>query len=201
MANHDKKALILDMYGVVISDPGGGLMPFVNRYFPGHVAADVYPHWLEANVGRLSSSGFFERVGFSGDLKRVETEYLETIGINESFYRAADILKEKYRLALLSNDISDWSRYLREKYGLSQYFEAAVVSGDVRLHKPNADIYELMLGILGVPAQKCVFVDDRRRNLNPARALGMDVILFNSRNVPYDGKIVNNFDELVEMLA
>jgi len=189
------------MYGVVMRDPGGGLMQFVNGYFPELGAEEVYWHWAKGNEGAAASADFFRAIGFAGDLAAIEREYLNTIAINETFYGFAEPLKKDYVLALLSNDLSEWSGFLRKKFMLDDIFDYSIVSGDVKLRKPDPVIYRYALDLIGVPARSCVFVDDRRRNLNPAKALGMDAVLYNSRNVEYDGKIVNDFNELAGLLA
>ncbi|MCL2774859.1 MAG: HAD-IA family hydrolase [Oscillospiraceae bacterium] len=195
------KTVIFDMYGVIIKDPEGGLMPFVNSVFPDLTPDDVYyPHWVKACVGELSSLDFFRNIGFDGDLSKIEKEYLDTIEIDESFYEIIPIIRKYYRLALLSNDVSEWSRYLRDKFKINHFFDVVIVSGDAKIKKPDTQIFNAMLGKLGQPASDCIYVDDRRKNLVSAQWLGMDTILFNSRNVPYDGKAVNNFGELINML-
>lgn len=50
-------------------------------------------------------------------------------------------------------------------------------------------------------AEDCVYIDDRRKNLVAARDVGMDTILFNSRNVEYEGKTARSFRELGELLG
>jgi len=194
------KTVILDMYGVIIKDPKGRLMPFLSRTFSDLLEEDMKRIWVKAAVGEMSSLAFLKQIGYSGDVKRIQTEYLDTVEIDGGFHRSAALLKERYRLALLSNDLSEWNAYLREKFNINQYFDAIVVSGDVRIKKPDPEIFTLLLERLNQPASQCVFIDDRESNLDAAEALGMDVILFNSRKVPYDGKIVNNFDELLNLL-
>jgi putative hydrolase of the HAD superfamily len=194
------RALILDMYGVIMKDPEGGFLPFVNRTFPDLSRDDVYLHWNKADVGELSSLDLFRKLGFEGDLGKIEKEYLDTIEINESFYEIAPILKKHYHLALLSNDSSEWSRYLRDKYKINDYFDVITVSGDVKIKKPDVQIFLLTLDKLGHPASDCIYVDDRRFNLAAAQSLGMDTVLFNSRNVQYKGKTVVSFKELANML-
>ena len=54
---------------------------------------------------------------------------------------------------------------------------------------------------LTVNAAKCLYVDDRRGYLGAARKLGMNTILFKSRNVPYKGDAVNNFEELMNRVS
>jgi putative hydrolase of the HAD superfamily len=195
------KAIIFDMYGVILKDPEGGLLPYINRFFPDLHYDDVYMHWNKANVGELFSSGFFSNIGFKGDLKKIEKEYLDTLEIDGAFYSSAETLKKHYRLALLSNDLSEWSSYLRDKFNINSYFDAVVISSDVKLKKPDIQIFDLLLDSLSLPAHDCVYIDDRRTNLTTAKSLGMEPILFNSRNVAYNGRTVNDFNELVDMLV
>lgn len=75
------------------------------------------------------------------------------------------------------------------------------ISGDLKMKKPDPRIFQLTLEKLGCPPEECVYIDDRRYNLEAAQALGMDTVLFNSRNVPYGGKAVTGFGELADMLA
>jgi len=194
------KAVILDMYGVILKDSGDGFITFVNRTFPDLSPADIYQHWDKADIGELSSLGVFERLGFKGDLGEIEREYLDTVEINESFYEVASMIKKYYKLALISNDSSEWSNYFRNKFKINDYFDVITVSGDIKIKKPDERIFKLTLAKLGCLASDCTYIDDRRFNLSAAQALGMDTILFNSRNVQYEGKTVMNFKELADIL-
>jgi|GEM_PF-2865292 len=49
------RALILDMYGVVMKDPECSFMPFVNRAFPDLSCEEIYKHWNKADLGEMSS--------------------------------------------------------------------------------------------------------------------------------------------------
>ena len=60
---------------------------------------------------------------------------------------------------------------------LDELFDAAVISGDVGLRKPDPAIYTLTAERLGLEPEACVFVDDLGGNLKPARALGMATVL------------------------
>jgi haloacid dehalogenase superfamily, subfamily IA, variant 3 with third motif having DD or ED/haloacid dehalogenase superfamily, subfamily IA, variant 1 with third motif having Dx(3-4)D or Dx(3-4)E len=194
------QAVILDMYGVILQDSGDGFISFVNRTIPDLTPADIYLHWDKADVGELSSLEVFERLGFKGDLGKIEKEYLDTVEINESFYEFASNIRKYYKLALISNDSSEWNRYLRDKYKINNYFDVITVSGDIKIKKPDERIFMHTLEKLGCLASDCTYIDDRRFNLAAAQSLGMDAILFNSRYVQYEGKTVQNFKELADML-
>lgn len=58
-----------------------------------------------------------------------------------------------------------------------EMFDAAVISGEVGLHKPQPEIYRLGAERIGVRATECVFVDDLRENVAGAEAVGMTALL------------------------
>ncbi len=81
------------------------------------------------------------------------------------------------------------SNYPREIFALHtecgcfpflEQVDGKVVSGFVKMVKPNADIYEHLLDEYGLCAEECVFIDDREENVEAARALGMKGIVFAS---------------------
>mgnify|MGYP002726044459 CR=1 FL=1 len=78
----------------------------------------------------------------------------------------------------MSNVVSEWWIYLREKYGINDVVEFSVKSGDVGYRKPSKDIYKIALGKSNVTPEDCMFIDDRDKNLIPAQNLGMKVIRF-----------------------
>lgn len=194
------KAVILDMYGVILKETGDGFVPYVQQTFPNLRREDIWQPWDKADMGELTSLEVFAALGYRGDLEKIEKEYLDTIEINEEFYAFAAEIRKHCKLALISNDSSRWSAYLREKFGLNQYFDVISVSGDLKIKKPDQRIYKITLEKLGCEASECTYVDDRRYNLVAAQAVGMDAVLFNSRDVRYDGKCVKGFRELEQML-
>ena len=194
------KAVILDMYGVILKDPEGGLMPFVQQTFPRITTEEVYRSWALGNIGAIASLDFFARLGYCGDLAAIERDYLETIAIDPDFTASVSWLKDHYRLGLISNDLREWSAYLRLKYGLDELFETIVISGEVGQKKPEERLFTIALETLGLDAAECVYVDDRRKNLDAAAALGFTPILFNSRKVPYAGIVVDDYAGLIQAL-
>ena len=194
------KTIILDMYGVILKDTGDGFYSYVNGFFPNLPVEEIYPIWDKAGIGEITSLEIFKEIGFKDDLAKIEKEYLDSVEINEGFYDFAEAAKKHYKLALLSNDAGEWSKYLREKYDINKYFDVITISGDVKMKKPDEQIFKYTTNLLGCQTDECTYIDDRRANLQTAQSLGMDTILFNSRNVEYNGKIVNDFKELAEML-
>jgi epoxide hydrolase-like predicted phosphatase len=59
----------------------------------------------------------------------------------------------------------------------TELFDAAVISGEVGLHKPQPEIYRLACERLGIEPAAAVFVDDLRENCAGAEAVGMSAVL------------------------
>lgn len=86
-------------------------------------------------------------------------------------------LKPNYKIGLLSN-ASGFLNTLIAENGLTELFDAVVISAEVRVIKPDPRIYTITLEKLGVSAPESVFVDDRIKNVEGANAVGMRGILF-----------------------
>jgi putative hydrolase of the HAD superfamily len=92
-----------------------------------------------------------------------------------------------FATALLSNS---WGMdYPRD--GWTELFDVVVISGEVRMRKPEPEIYQLTLDQLGLAAEQCAFVDDLRPNVRAAAELGMVGIHHSS-----DGETLARLTEL-----
>ena len=194
------KAIILDMYGVIVKQTGGDFVPYVQQSFADLKSEEIYIPWFKADVGELTSLEVWEKLGFKGDIEKIEKEYLDTMEINDGFFNFISSVGKHYKTAIISNDSSRWSEFLRDKFNINKYFDAISISGDLKIQKPDERIFELTIEQLGCRAEDCLYVDDREENLEAARKVGMNVVLFNSRNVEYDSDIVNSFFELTILL-
>lgn len=192
------QAVILDMYGVIVKQTGDDFVPYIQKTFPDLKPEEIYKPWNKADMGEISSLEVWAALGFQGDLEKIERDYLDSIELNDGFLDFIKIVRHKYKLAVLSNDSSRWSKYLREKFNIDQYFDVISISGELKIRKPDERIFRYTIDKLAVTAEECLYVDDRRGYLDGARKAGMHTILFNSRNVPYEGAMVNNFEELMK---
>lgn len=52
-------------------------------------------------------------------------------------------------------------------------FEPVILSYEVGLRKPEPQIYQLALETLDLPPESILYIDDKPKNLEPAKALGM----------------------------
>ena len=76
-----------------------------------------------------------------------------------------------FSTALLSNSWGSSGDYPRQL--LDELFDAVVISGEVGLRKPDPKIYLMAAELIHLDPSDCVFVDDIRRNVEGAEAVGM----------------------------
>jgi putative hydrolase of the HAD superfamily len=85
-------------------------------------------------------------------------------------------LAGRYQLALLSNTNTLHYENAIARSEILPLFDAVVLSHLVGYMKPDPRIYADILGKLQVPAQTCVFIDDRAANIEAAELAGMQTI-------------------------
>ena len=83
-----------------------------------------------------------------------------------------------YPLYALSNWPADKFDLVRPKYEFFSWFDDIVVSGKVRIAKPDPRIFELLLRRIGRPAGECLFIDDSPKNIAVAQQLGFRTIRY-----------------------
>lgn len=87
-------------------------------------------------------------------------------------------LRRARRAGLKTGMISNsWGRGRYDRSLFGELFDGVVISGEVGLHKPQPQIFELGAERVGLHPSKCVFVDDLQENCEGAEAVGMVAVL------------------------
>ena len=173
------RILILDAMGVIYSvgnDDRDLLCPFVEEKGGTKDVSKIEMLYNSTSLGNMSSAQFWKAVGLDPGL---EDEYLQRYKLTDGLTDFLEAVNSQgYEVWCLSNDISEWSKKLRARFGLDNYIHGFVISGDVGVRKPEQAIFDHLIGQLTVSPRDAVFVDDQRRNLDVAAALGFSTILF-----------------------
>ena len=84
-----------------------------------------------------------------------------------------DYLKNKgYGVYILSNASDKFYIYFPRFLPLA-YFTGIVVSSDIHMLKPNADIYKYILNKYNLKAEESLFIDDREDNVEGAKKVNI----------------------------
>ncbi len=126
--------------------------------------------WAEATA--LLRASFPEHAQLI-DAYRLRWE--ETLGgaIDETVAVLAELKARGVRLLALTNWSHETFPIARQRFAFLQWFEGIVVSGEERLIKPDARIYQRLLERYGVDPAGALYIDDSARNVAAAEALGM----------------------------
>jgi 2-haloacid dehalogenase len=98
--------------------------------------------------------------------------------IDESVAILADLRDRGHRLLALTNWSSETFPIARKRFPFLHWFEDIVVSGEVKLAKPDRRIFELTIQRATLDPATTVYVDDSLPNIEAARPLGFHAVHF-----------------------
>lgn len=196
----EDRALILDFGGVVtrtlfethdLTERALGL-PVGTLTWQGPFQPESDGLWQKMQAGRISERAYWcERAREVGALVGEHwTEMRQFVRaargadpaavIRPEFHAAMDEAREAgVRLAILSNELDlFYGADFRERLPFLAEFDAIVDATHTDVLKPDPQAYRMALDALDLPAEACVFVDDQRRNVDGARAVGLATIHF-----------------------
>ena len=87
---------------------------------------------------------------------------------------------DKYRFYALTNWSAETFPIAQERFDFLSWFDGIVVSGIEKDRKPFASFYHTLLNRYSVESDKALFIDDNRRNVEAAEALGIRSLHFTS---------------------
>lgn len=108
------------------------------------------------------------------------TLYDDTVTVLET------LQQRSYKIGLITNSMMPmWMRDIElETYGILEYFDVRLTSGDIGYMKPHPAIYEHALSLLRVQPQQAVFVGDRPANdIAGANAAGLISVLMSPPHI------------------
>ncbi len=182
----------------VIFDLGGVLVRTENRASRERLAArlgmtyDDLSHLifegesgLLATLGRISTQEHWETVRAALNLSPEEfpsvlVDFWGGDALDNVLVEYIRSLRPQYKTALLSNAWDDLRQALTYEWKIADVFDELIISAEVGMAKPEAQIYQLALDRLSVSPPEAVFVDDFLHNVDAARAVGMFAVHFQS---------------------
>ena len=185
-------AVIFD-YGCVLS-----LAPSQEDYEPLRKAIGVDPalfqeiYWRNRHaydLDELSGTAYWHEVVRGGGAANSPRLLQELTTLDNQLWTTPNpVMIEWVRLlrarglktAIISNMPRNVGDYLRRKAPWIELFNFLCFSGEMKVAKPDPAIYRACLDSLGVPAAHALFIDDREVNVQPALAMGMHGVVFQS---------------------
>jgi putative hydrolase of the HAD superfamily len=141
------------------------------------------PEWQKnLEVGAWSKERFLEEIvpRLDGALTGEEVceYYSEIFELNDDVIALLPKLKKNYSVFLLSNTNEIHQKYGWEKYDFIKRFDEVILSNEAGSAKPDAAIYREAEKRSGKPSAEHLFIDDLIENVEGAKRVGWDAILF-----------------------
>lgn len=183
----------------IIFDIGNVLMPFGYRPFFESFGYDEEtverlskataqsPDWNELDRGVLSYEAVLRRFVENDSqleeiIQRVFADLHGILGVYDYTESWIKQLKEAgYGVYYLSNFFQKADEDCKDLMGFLELTDGGILSYKDKVTKPDRQIYELLLERFGLKAEECVFLDDTKKNIDGARAVGIHGILFHDR--------------------
>jgi putative hydrolase of the HAD superfamily len=178
------KTVIFD-YGDVISLPQSAadrsIIEALAGVDPARFWRSYQAHRLELDLGAEGARAYWRQIARDTSAQWDEARLLELwvadlrswMSVNPGTIEVlSDLHAGGTRLALLSNAGPDYGSYFRGG-PLGDFFDAVYVSGELKLLKPDAAIYEHVLADLGIPAAEAIFIDNKADNVRGAELLSI----------------------------
>jgi putative hydrolase of the HAD superfamily len=81
-------------------------------------------------------------------------------------------------LYCLSNMPASVYTHLRQRHHFWDAFSGIVISGEVKMMKPEPEVFMHLLATFNLRPEECVFIDDLRTNIESAMQVGLHTIWF-----------------------
>lgn len=165
------RAKILERLGAAI---GCGAEEFRRRY----ELADIEDRLERGRISPEALLGWFRSQGFDGSFSEFRTLWSDNFHELKPVSRVFTALKGEARVLILSNTNKLHYEFLSEKFPFLRQADKAVLSYELGLRKPEAEIYRAALKAAGdILPEEAVFIDDLMANIEAASALGINTIL------------------------
>lgn len=187
------KAIIFDWGGVFCTPAEPFALPMLQEAVDMNVdeiADAVRELYDDYYKGRYTKETFWPlvlaRLGLKEDavinVESLNAEYVSSYQLFPEMLDVAKKLSANYNVSLLSNLTPDMRDNIRTKHNVQNYFPLDTYScdPDVGILKPDRDIYKIALKKIAMLPGQCLFIDDSKKNVDAAKAIGFETLLFES---------------------
>ena len=143
-----------------------------------------HPDWLELDRGTLHERDAIQRFHERTGLPVKEMTALmhavkdSLVPIEETHKILRELSDHGVPLYCLSNMAATTADHLRERYAFFKLFNGIIISGEIKLVKPDRAIFDHLIQRFGLQPENSIFIDDHPANIESAARLGFKTHLF-----------------------
>lgn len=195
------KNIIFDLGGVIVNfDFQASIdalktfnIPNFDSFFSQTQQSDIFNR-LE--TGAISSSEFIENIKKNIGVKDVTTDMIEDawnkmlLDTPQAHLELLEKVKQNYQTYLLSNTNEIHIRYYinslkKEHPNIDFYslFHTVYLSHELKMKKPDTEIFKTVLDREGMKASETLFIDDTEKHIRSAAALGINTYWLQEKDI------------------
>jgi pyrophosphatase PpaX len=138
---------------------------------------------IGANFGalkeRLESQNYKDVDSIISEASEIATQILPSVELYPDALVVIEALsKAGKQIALVTTSKHDYIDPLLKKYNMVKLFNVVVCGDDVSHHKPHPEPIIKALNLLNGEASRAVMIGDSRKDIEAAKSVGVDSILF-----------------------
>ena len=114
------------------------------------------------------------------EITQLATHFVDHLILNSDMKKLFLSLNNSYNIYILSNFQSKPFQKLLKNHDFLNQAKGIVVSADVMMKKPEIGIYHFLLSQYRLLPHECIFIDDLKENIQTAKKLLINPILFTS---------------------
>lgn len=164
--------------------------------------------WKEFEEGKITSdelkverfNRLIQALNINADAKELSMKYVEFLGDGSFLYEESEellkYLSNNYKIAIITNGLYDVQNRRIKQSIVSHYFEDVVISDEIKIAKPNAQIFEHTLNNLKHEDKSSVLMigDSLNSDIKGGINAGIDTCWFNQHNVENNSEIKPKFE-------
>ena len=193
-----QRAVLFDFGGVLIRMDWDGYDEFGERWnLPAGALIDAFyrtPEWHAIETGRGDWNTWQRGVEQSlapylqGDVASEVRNLLDAWYAqpwqyhHPNFELAHDLQAAGHKIGVLSNAPDDLRERFLNNLPIEVSWDAIIVSGEIGMRKPDPEIFKHAANEIGIPPERCFFIDDLEENVLGAQAIGMGGYHFTRNN-------------------
>ena len=172
------KLIIFDCFGVIFNE----IAPvFFNRYLPEEKASEIKEKiFVPADLGQIPYEQIFEEISKELNMPKeaVIEEWEGLIRLNEDMISVIKSLSKDADIALLSNAPLGFVERIFEEHSLAPLFDKIFISCNLKMAKPDIEIYKYCVMQFDKDYDKIYMIDDNIKNLEHLPSIGITPIHF-----------------------
>ena len=180
--------LLFDLGGVIENHDFHGFSKFIEKNYG--IDAKLFHKTLLENL-RLNDEGALvdremvnriNELGLNYNLRTFYADYFKFISLNKPILEyIKNELRNKFRVCIFSNCRKRHIIRSVKLYHYDKIFDRIFISQYCKMRKPEPRYYKFVLNKLKVNPEDCIFIDDKERNMPPARKMGINCIVYTGK--------------------